>query len=125
MKIILKLKLSRRAGALLPGQSPGSAFYIPAPREKGRKTFMSREKIENTLFDLKMAVWHISDGRTAENLSGDIAWYIQTGRASCDYIRAFCALSKYRINTLARKILDCGCTDDVIAASKKYLKISQ
>ena len=86
---------------------------------------MSREKIENRLFDLKMAVWHISDSRTAENVAGDIAWYIQTGRASCDYIRAFCALSKYRINTLARKILDCGCTDDVIDASKKYLKISQ
>ena len=84
---------------------------------------MSREKIENTLFDLKMAVWHISDGRTAENLSGDIAWYIQTGRASCDYIRAFCALSKYRINTLAQKILAGGSTDEIITISKKYLKI--
>ena len=86
---------------------------------------MSREKIENALFNLKMAVWHISDSRTAENIAGDIAWYIHTGRASCDYIRAFCGLSKYRTNALARKILDCGCTDDVIAASKKYLKISQ
>ena len=85
---------------------------------------MSREKIENALFVLKMAVWHISDSRKAENVAGDIAWYIWTGRASCDYIRAFCSLSKYRINTLARKILDCGCTDDVIATSKKYLKIS-
>lgn len=86
---------------------------------------MSREKIENALFVLKMAVWHISDSRKAENVAGDIAWYILTGRASCDYVRAFCGLSKYRMNTLARKILDCGCTDDVIAASKKYLKISQ
>ena len=85
---------------------------------------MSREKIENTIFALKMALWHISDSRTAENLAGDLSWYIWTGRASCDYIRAFCCLSKYRIDTLARKILDCGCTDDVIAASKKYLKIS-
>ena len=84
---------------------------------------MSREKIENALFNLKMAVWHISDGRTAENLSGDIAWYIQTGRASCDYIRAFCGLSKYRMNTLARKIPAGGSTDAIIAASKKYLKI--
>ena len=85
---------------------------------------MSREKIENALFDLKMAVWHISDGRTAENLAGDLSWYIWTGRASCDFIRAFCGLSKYRTNALAGKILDCGCTDDVIAASKKYLKTS-
>ena len=85
---------------------------------------MSREKIENALFDLKMAVWRISDSRTAENLAGDVAWYIHTGRASCDYIRAFCGLSKYRIKTLARKILLCGCTDDVIDVSKKYLKIS-
>ena len=85
---------------------------------------MSREKIENTLFNLKMAVWHISDGRTAENLSSDIAWYIQTGRASCEYIRAFCALSKYRINALVRKISTCGSTDEVIATSKKYLKIN-
>jgi hypothetical protein len=85
---------------------------------------MGQDKIENTLFDLKMAIWHISDSRTAENLSSDLAWYIYTGRASCNYLRAFCGLSKYRINTLARKILECGCTDDVIAASKKYLKIS-
>lgn len=84
---------------------------------------MSREKIENALFELKMSIWHISDSRTAENLSSDVAWYIYTGRASCDYIRAFCGLSKYRINALARKISVCGCTDDVIAASKKYLKI--
>ena len=85
---------------------------------------MSREKIENALFNLKMAIWHISDGRTAENLSGDIAWYIQTGRASLDYIRAFCALSKYRMTTLARKISAGGSTDEIIAISKKYLKIA-
>lgn len=83
---------------------------------------MGQDKIENTLFDLKMAIWHISDSRTAENLSSDLAWYIYTGRASCNYLRAFCGLSKYRINTLARKILECGCTDDVIAASKKIFK---
>ena len=85
---------------------------------------MSREKIENTLFNLKMAVWHISDGRTAENLSGDIAWYIWTGRASCNYIRAFCGLSKYRINTLARKLSAGGSTNEIIAISKKYLIIA-
>lgn len=107
------------------GSLPAAVFTSQPPGRRGEKYIMSYEKIENTLFNLKMAVWHISDGRTAENLIGDIAWYIQTGRASCDYIRAFCALSKYRTNTLARKILDCGCTDDVIAASKKYLKISQ
>ena len=85
---------------------------------------MSREKIENALFDLKMAVWHISDSRTAENVAGDIAWYIWTGRASCDYIRALCGLSKYRINTLAHKTLAAGATDEIIAISKKYLKIA-
>lgn len=85
---------------------------------------MSREKIENRLFDLKMAVWRISDSRTAENVAGDIAWYIWTGRASCDYIRALCGLSKYRTNTLARKISYGGSTNDIIAISKKYLKIA-
>ena len=84
---------------------------------------MSREKIENTIFSLKMALWHISDSRTAENIAGDIAWYIYTGRASCDYIRTFCSLSKYRINTLAQKILAGGSTDEIITISKKYLKI--
>ena len=44
MKIILKLKLSRHAGALLPGLSPGGAFYFPAPREKGRKSEMKENK---------------------------------------------------------------------------------
>lgn len=85
---------------------------------------MSRDKIENSIFELKMSIWHISDGRTAENISGDIAWYIQTGRASCDFIRAFCGLSKYRMNTLARKLSTGGSTDEIIAATKKYLKIS-
>ena len=85
---------------------------------------MSREKIENSLFDLKMAVWHITDSRTAENVAGDIAYYICTGRASLDYIRAFCALSKYRMTTLARKISVGGSTDEIIAISKKYLKIA-
>lgn len=84
---------------------------------------MNREKIENALFGLKMAIWRISDSRKAENVAGDIAWYIWSGRASCDYIRAFCGLSKYRINTLARKILAGGSTDEIIAISKKYLKI--
>ena len=115
----------KHAGATAKGSTPSGAFISQPPGRRGERYIMSRDKIENTIFNLKMAVWHISDGRTAENLSGDIAWYIQTGRASCDYIRAFCALSKYRINTLARKILDCGCTNDVIDASKKYLKISQ
>ena len=73
-----------------------------------------------------MAIWKTGCSMNAsENISSDIAWYVWTGRASCDYIRAFCTLSKDRINTLARKILDCGCTDDVIDASKKYLKVSQ
>lgn len=85
---------------------------------------MSRDKIDNTLFNLKMAVWHISDSQKAENIAGDIAWYIWTGRAPRDYVRAFCGLAKYRINTLARKISAGGSTDEIIAISKKYLKIA-
>lgn len=94
------------------------------PGRRGESEKMSREKIENTIFSLKMALWHISDSRKAENVAGDIAWYIWTGRASCDYIRAFCGLSKYRINTLAQKILAGGSTDEIITISKKYLKIA-
>ena len=99
-------------------------FTSQPPGIRGERHIMSHEKIENTLFDLKMAAWHISDSRKAENVAGDIAWYIWTGRASCDYIRAFCGLSKYRINTLARKISAGGSTDKIIAISKKYLKIA-
>lgn len=86
--------------------------------------YISREKIEEALFNLKMAVWHISDWRTVGRTAADIEWYIWTGRASCDYIRALCGLSKYRMNTLARKILDGRSTDEIIAISKKYLKIA-
>lgn len=82
---------------------------------------MSREKIDDIIFRLQIA--SIPLGKKAENAVSDITWYINTGRASCDYLRALCALSKYRVNTLVRKISACGCTDDVIAASKKYLKI--
>lgn len=84
---------------------------------------MSREKIESTLFSLKMAIWKTGCSMNAsENIAGDIAWYIYTGRAPLDYIRAFCGLSKYRMNTLARKISAGGSTDEIIAISKKYLK---
>lgn len=83
---------------------------------------MSREKIDDILHKLKISA--IPQGRTAENRVSDLAWYIDTGRASCDYIRALCGLSKYRINALVRKISTCGSTDEVIATSKKYLKIN-
>lgn len=85
---------------------------------------MNREKIENQLFNLKMAILRISDIKHAENAAGDIAWYIYTGRASCDYIRTFCNLSKYRLGALARKISGLGCTDEVVTCLKKYFKIS-
>lgn len=85
---------------------------------------MSREKIQNSLFDLEIAIRKTGcDTNASENIAGDVAWYIYTGRASLDYIRTFCGLSKYRMNTLARKISAGGSTDAIIAASKRYLKI--
>lgn len=37
LKIVLKLSKNRHAGAIAPDSISGGAFYIPAPREKGRK----------------------------------------------------------------------------------------
>ena len=84
---------------------------------------MSHDKIRDSLFGLEVAIRKTGcDTNASENIAGDIAWYIYTGRAPLDYIRAFCGLSKYRMNTLARKISAGGSTDEIIAISKKYLK---
>lgn len=51
-----------------------------------------------------------------------LEWYIGTGRASLDFLKACEELSDRRMVTLIRKA-SAGCTDDGVAAAKKYLKI--
>ena len=85
---------------------------------------MSREKVNDALFQMKMwAILH-EDSRSAELAVSDVAWYIHTYRAGEDFLEAIGNLTKRRARTLVEKITPhWDCTDKVIAASKKYLKI--
>lgn len=52
-----------------------------------------------------------------------LKWYVETDRASLDFMAACEALSKRRMITLLRKASLC-CIDDAINAAKRYLKVA-
>ena len=49
---------------------------------------------------------------------------MNTARATTDFLKEFINLSSRRMNTLAEKIAKYGTTEDVIAVTKKYLKVT-
>lgn len=84
---------------------------------------MSRTKINESINRLMCAALRSGEGRKAENAVESIIWYINTGRANMDFLKAFCNLTNCRAKNLVQKILPVwGCTDDVIRVTKRYLK---
>lgn len=82
---------------------------------------MSRTEIDNILGRLQVEA--IPHGRQAESAVADILWYINTGRASTEFLKALCGLSRSRVQTLLGKITKAGSTENVIKVTKKYLKV--
>ena len=86
------------------------------------KIRISRNAIDEALFSLEKASWKY--GRSGKNAAEGVAWYVNTARATTDFLKEFINLSSRRMNTLAEKIAKYGTTEDVIAVTKKYLKVT-
>ena len=86
------------------------------------KIRISRTAIDEALFSLEKASWQY--GQRGKNAAEGVAWYVNTARATTDFLTAFINLSSYRMNTLAEKIAKCGTAEDVVAVTKKYLKVA-
>ena len=85
---------------------------------------MSGTKIDESINRMMSAALNSGEGRKAENAVQSIVWYINTGRANMDFIKAFCDLTDCRAKNLLHKILPVwGCTNDVIKVTKRYLKV--
>ena len=86
------------------------------------KIRISRTAIDNAIFSLEKALRKY--GRSGRNAAESVAWYVNTARATTDFLTAFINLSSYRMNTLAGKIAKCGTAEDIVAVTKKYLKVA-
>lgn len=85
----------------------------------------STKKVDETIHSLKMLCYEFEDRHRAENAVDDLAYYILTNRATVDYLKAFCDLSKSRQRTLIKRMLRIGgSTEANIAVSKKFLKVA-
>lgn len=85
------------------------------------KYTVSSSDIDAYLWDMRKAAWHLAD----DMLTGDkaieaVVWYIRTGRASSDFLRA---MFQHRPSTIAKRCLAGGSDDDIILGIKSYLKI--
>ena len=89
---------------------------------------MSRTEISLAL----MQCYYMSQDLDIKNQSGfmfrniyeAIANYIESGRASHDFLTAFLGLSKTRMRNMLRKCASVwACDTSVIAMAKKYLKV--
>lgn len=87
-----------------------------------KKIRISRTAIDNAIFSLEKALQKY--GRSGKNAVEGVAWYVNTARATTDFLNAFVNLSTYRMNKLAEKIAKCGTTVDVITVTKKYMKVA-
>lgn len=82
---------------------------------------MRTENLLHRLFMASFAAYDEDRCRTPQWGYDAVKWYIETGRASLEFIKACEALSDRRMITLIRKA-SVGCTDDGVAAARKYLK---
>ena len=63
------------------------------------------------------------DRRKAEESVNSLAWYINTGRASADFIKALCNLKGNQRSALLRRMVKAEYTTEAaILAAKAYIK---
>lgn len=86
------------------------------------KEYPSWPEIENGLWKLQFYA-RTNFGREGELAAQDVIWYVTTGRASVDFIRA---LLKCRKSALLPKIVKVwDCTEKVVSETKKHLRIKE
>lgn len=83
--------------------------------------------IDETLHKLKMLTFNYEPGtlerKKAEEGVNALSWYINTGRASTDFIKALCNLKGNQRSALLRRMVKADYTTEaVIQAAKAYIK---
>ena len=83
--------------------------------------------IDETIHKLRMLTFGYDptsfDRRKAEESVNSLAWYIKTGRASTDFIKALCNLKGNQRSALLRRMVKADYTTEaVIQAAKAYIK---
>lgn len=79
--------------------------------------------INDALHKVFMMTFRFSNQRMAEVAYEDLAWYINTGRASTEFCKVLCQLKGNQRKALLRRMLAAEYTTDAhIAAAKAYLK---
>ena len=85
------------------------------------KYTVSASGIDAYLWDMRKAAWSLAnDMCTGDKAVDAIEWYIRTGRAGTDFLRA---MFQHRPSTIAKRCLAGGSDDDIILGIKSYLKI--
>lgn len=84
---------------------------------------MSATEIDNMLYDLWLKAANKYTSKEADRIIEPLNWYIGTGRASTDTIRALLATTSRQRTAIISRLAKCGCYDDGARAIKEYLHI--
>ena len=84
------------------------------------KTSISPTNVDAFLWTVTLAVqkYCACSISTAESLTGDLEWYIRTGRATPEFLRKLVRSKPFMI---ARRIAHGGSTDEGVARIKDYV----
>lgn len=94
-------------------------------QEPGRKVIkmekypFSENGIRFFLADIFRSAWKISGNEAAARSTDAVAWYVNTGRASSEFVRA---MLKHRPSTIARRCLIGGSDQEIIDRIKNLLE---
>lgn len=80
----------------------------------------SENGIRFFLQEIFTSAWKISGSEAAARSTDAIVWYVSTGRASGEFVRA---MLKRRPSTIARRCLLGGSDDEIIARVKKLIGV--
>ena len=80
----------------------------------------SENGIRFFLADVFRSAWKISGSEAAARSTDAVAWYVSTGRASGEFVRA---MLKRRPSTIAKRCLVGGSDDEIIARVKKLVGV--
>ena len=81
-------------------------------------TSISYLAVENGLFEIQIRLAHKYGWEQAEQELYPLSWYINTGRASADFLRLLLEAKPYMI---ARKLHEGGTIQEAMDRIKKYL----
>lgn len=86
---------------------------------------LSSTQIQFALSDVQCAVYKkLCCTRDTERVIYPLLWYVNTGRASTDFLRHLVSCSKRQITTIANRLIKCDDknVDDTILYIREYLQ---